>query len=410
MTDETIGWENLSPQEMTARLQALAGKGEPDLAPFRAALQVPGVAEVAVRLLGEFSIQEAWDLLEEIAEANKVLRKEARRAQHRMRTRGFRPTGETRPAPSRRVIRALATGFNSEGQQLLRVLQEAPLGMLRSIRFVVTSDGIEDIAITVGNRRDMERALAELEAGLSALRGFLVHVPLAYVARRVRQASEKMGAAGRPLPLRYNEALEVLAGVPDDPWPAELDEPVPRPTPAEVERLLREDIFASWYLEPDSLNRFAQEWIRITSAIPPETEEGVPNLSLIQARGRMTARIIEELCDAATCRRYQEQLQEQARLFLFLGEGDLARLAARCAREFDQVPPEENLFLRGLVEKSMDQTLLWLRERQRREEEEREPWELREDASGRLWVPRKPSPKEGETDSTTELWLPGQDR
>ncbi|MGC8874914.1 MAG: hypothetical protein ACP5SI_10785 [Chloroflexia bacterium] len=405
MTDERVNWETISPREMVARLRARVAWGEAvDLEPFRVALERPEVAEEALALLADLFTQEAWDLLEKVAETNRALRKAARRAQHRMRTRGFRPQEKRAPARPK-VVRVLATSFNELGEQILRVVQEAPLGMLRSVNVLLSAKGIEGITTLTANREDLQKMFSEFEQSSAEMPGFLVEVNLPYVARRVWGAAARMREAGRPLPYNYQEVEELFVGVPEDPWPAELDEDLSRPSPDEADRLLREAIFAPWHLREEKLQPFAKEWFKITEAIPPLTEDNLPNLAFVQARGQMTARIIETMFDAATCSRFREQLQEEARLYLFFGRADLARLAARCAREFDTVPLAENTFLRTLVERSMDAVLLMIANR---EEEEREPWKKIEEAGG-LWVPRPAPPEEGEKAAKSSLWVPGMD-
>lgn len=409
MTNERADWEAMAPEEMVSCLRTLVARGDAvDLQPFRVALERPALAEEALRLLGDLCTQEAWDLLETVAETNRTLRKAARRAQHRMRARGFRPQIEKRAPTPPKVVRVVATGFNEQGEQILRVFQEAPLGMLRSVRFLLAFDGIEDIAILVANRKDMEEALAILEERLAEVPGFLVDVSLGYVARRVQTAAARMRDAGKPLPYGYEEAVALFDGVPEDPWPAELDEDLTRPSPSEADRLLKEALFASWHLAEEKVKPFAREWIKIGGAIPQFTEENLPNLALLEARGRMTTRIIEELFDTATCLRFQEQLREQARLFLFSGLTEQARLAARCAREFDTVSPSENNFLRTLVGRSMEAALVAIVERERQEMQEQGPWARLEEAGG-LWVPRPTPPEEGEEPAKPSLWLPGMD-
>ncbi len=398
---------DLPPAESHAYLVALAEQeGAAALETLRLALEMPALAAAAIDALAEVPDQEAWDLLEGVVQSKAALRKDARRAQHRLRSRGFSPAAPARAAAPPAFERAQASFFDHTGAQFLRLVQPAPLGMLRYGSFIVSPEGLIECLYILANRSDVEGSIA-LEDEQFA--GNLVEMGRPYIARRVQQAVARSQELKEPLPEDYFDAAHLLEGAPEDPTPPGLalsDQPV---TPTEAHRLLRHRTMLAWLFAPEDMDAYVDEWLHIVEFEPTRIEEGLTNLGAIQARGRLAARIIGDLGDEATCRQLAEQLVEQARLLACLGEGDLADIAARSAAGLERNPPLEDTFLRALIDESMGLAVRAAMEEE--EEEERGPWEVRRGAAGDLWVPWQADEEEGEDEeepSAPRLWLPGQ--
>lgn len=408
--DELAQLRDLPPAEARQRLIAVAReKGTAALEALQAALAVPALAEAALDALAEVADQAAWDALERVAaEGPAALRKAARRAQHRLRSRGFSPAVPAAPVASPAVEQARASYFDSVGAQFLRLVRPATLGMVRYASFITGPEGLLECTYTLASRADLAAALGEEDKQFG---GELVELDLAYIARRVRQAVARSREGSKPLPRHYAEAARLLEDAAEDVTPAELvatalDTPV---TLQEAARLIHHRSLGRWILDPERLAPYAGDWLHLLEYQPARTQEGLPNLGAIQARGQISARIIADLYDAATMRRLAEQLAEQARVFFASGEQDLAGLALRSATELERQPGPDNAFLHVLVEESMELAVRALRAKE--EEQARGPWVPAEGTANPLWVPRpaEPEKEEGEQEKPApRLWLPGQ--
>jgi hypothetical protein len=408
--EEYAHLRELAPGEARKRLIALAREQGPTaLAALRAALEEPVLAEAALEALAEVPVQEAWDLLEQAAQAETAgLRKAARRSQHRLRSRGFRPapiTPHQETAPT--VEQARATSFDTTGNQFLRLVRSAALGMGHYANFIVGPEGLVECNHVLINRADLDDILAEEDADFGEE---LVKVGLAYVARRARAAAARNRAAGKALPRDWPEAARLLEDAPEDPLPAELAAAAAQEaavTPRDGARLLRHPRMARWLLDTERLAPYAEEWLHLVQYQPIRTEEGLPNLGAIQSQGQLVGRILADLGDAATVQRLAEQLGEQARLFYAQGDHDLAGLALRCSAGLEQRPGPDNPFLRALVEVSMNLAVRLVQEAI--QEEAQGPWIQAGGTAGPLWVPRPAAPEEDEEEKPApRLWLPGQ--
>jgi hypothetical protein len=402
----------LAPADARKRLLSLAReKGTAALETLQAALGEPALAEAALDALAEVPVQEAWDLLEHSAQSGPAgRRKGARRAQHRLRSRGFRPAPiapRQKAAPT--VEQARASSFDMAGAQFLRLVRSATLGMVRYASFIVGPEGLLECHYALANRSDVESAIASEDGTMGA---DLVEMGLAYLARRARQAAERSRAGGKALPRDWPEAAWLLEDAPEDSPPAELAVAAAQAAPlvpGEATRLVQHRTLARWIWEPERLAPYARDWLHLLQYQPARTEEGLPNLSTLQARGQMTARIVADLCDAATMRRLAEQLAEQSRMLFALGERDLAGLALRCATGLEEHPGADDPFLRTLVEESMGIAVQLLQKQE--EEAASGPWVPAGDAANPLWVPRPAEPErkeDAEEKPASRLWLPGQ--
>ncbi len=389
-----------------ARLKEIAReKGAASLELLRAALEVPDLAEAAVEALGEVPAQEAWDLLEREARGGggTKLRKHARRAQHRLRSRGFRPLTAAREQAHPVVEQARASFFDFRGAQMFHVVVPAPLGLVRYVGFMIFPEGLADCVSLLTDRAGLEEFLALEDERTGEV---MVEMGLAYVTRRVRQAVERSRESRSPLPEEYLDAARVLQDAPADEEPEELAAvPVtPEVSLGEAYELLRHRSMLRWPLPPKQMSPYVDRWMRLAEHQPVRTEEGLTNLGAVQVLGRMAAEIIADLFDEEARRRFVVQLREQARMLHVMGEKRLAGISLRAAAGLEQHPVAEAPFLRALIDISMDDAI---REAQE-EKEERGPWVSRETQSGRLWVPRPPAGDEEEDRPPSSLWLPGQ--
>lgn len=384
---------SLARQEKSAALETL-----------RLALEVPALVPAAVEALGEVPDQEAWDLLESVAVGKTDLRKAARRAQHRLRSRGFAPAVVRPEKPPEAPGRAWASYFDHEGCQYLRLTRPATLGMLHFAAFIVSFQDLETADYVLAGREEIEELLAEQDEHIGTR---LVEVNPAHVARRVRQAVARSQEHGKDLSEDYPRAARLLEGIPEETEPEELlAVPETRPSKGETLNLVFHPSMFSWLFPPADLETYVEEWRDTAEHQPVHTEEGLLNLDYIQAQGRMASRILADLYDADLQARLPEQLREEAYLLYILGEKELAGIARRCASLLGTCPAAEDPFLRALVDASMSVAVLQAVEK---EEEEEEEWTPRESPGGFLWVPRPTKREEGEKEPPPRLWLPGQE-
>lgn len=398
-----------SPAAARQRLRTLAReRGAAALAILQGALEVPTLAEAAIEALAEVPDQGAWDILEQIARQGPAgRRKAARRAQHRLRSRGFLPQDTAvppSPAPTFEQVRA--SFFDRIGAQFLRLVQPAALGMVRYASFLVGPEGLLECEYALVSRIDLDHGLAAEDEQFGE---DLIEVSPAYIARRVRQAVERSRAGGHALPQAYSAAAQILEGIPDDVLPACLAAAADTAavSPSQANALVRHRSMVRWLLLDKEMSSYAEDWLRIVQSQPLLTQEGLPNLAALQSRGKLAARIIGDRCDEAMVRRLAEQLTEQARLLAALGEEKLAAVALGCAAGLEKNPGPDNPFLRALVDESMEILVQIAQDREEEEEEEDGPWVST--GPGALWVPRPAEPKDEEEESPARrLWLPGQ--
>ncbi len=400
MTDEQVPPEELywTPQQ----LRALAREqGAAALETIRQALERAELAEAAVVALGEIPTQSAWDLLEEMAQ-DRRLRKTARRAQHRLRSRGFRPVARERPPtpPAEEVLLAQVSNFDYVGSQLLRLVRQASLGMRRFVTLLLSPTGLRDAYYVLIGRVDVEAILRDQEDFFGG-RLILVDVEPGYIARRLRQAAERNNERGNPLPEDYFDARTCLEGFSEDPWAEKAAAMAPlsgRPSQRELDALFRHPLLREWYLPEEHLDSYAERWEDLVEVNPIEIE-GVLNLGMLRARGALTEQIIKDRIDEEARRRWEEQLYEQGVIFLAMGEEALARTALLCWQNLQEEQPADNLFLRHLVAVSMARFF--------QIEREIKAAELEEEQWGGLWIPRPPE-EEDEESPLDGLWLPGR--
>ncbi len=395
---------SLGPAEIRDYLVSLARQEKSAaLETLRCALKVPALAEVAVEALGEVPDQEAWELLERVAAEMSDLRKAARRAQHRLRSRGFAPAAVRLEKPET-LGRAWASYFDRVGNQYLRLTRPAPLGMLRFGAFIVSFRGLETADYILAGREEVEMLLAREDERFGER---MVEMSPAYVAYRVRQAVARSHEHGKALPEDYPEAARLLEDIPEEAEPQEpLAVPEDRPSSGEIMRLFSHPSMFSWLFSPKELEPYVEEWMDMLEYQPYHTEDGLLNLWVIQLRGQIAARILTELYDENLRARLPEQLHEQTRLFDALGERELAGIARRCVSTLGTCPATEDPFLRALVDASMASAVSLAME-----EAEEEVWTLTERPGWALWLPqaRPTGGEEGEKGEAEppRLWLPG---
>ncbi len=400
---------SLSPAEIRDYLVSLARQEKSAaLETLRLALEVPALAPAAVEALGEVPDQEAWDLLENVATGKTDLRKAARRAQHRLRSRGFAPAVARPEKPLETSGRAWASYFDHVGCQYLRLTRPAVLDMLHFAAFIVSFQGLETTDYVLAGREEIEELLAEEDKRVGTR---LVEVNPAYVARRVRQAVAHSREHGIDLPEDYPRAARLLEDIPEETEPEELSAvPEILPSQAETMNLVSHPSMFSWFFPPADLGTYVEEWLETVAYQPARTEEGLLNLDYIQAQGRIVSRILTDLYNADLQARLPEQLREEAYLLDILGEKELAGIARRCASFLGSCPATEDPFLRALVDASM--LLAVLLAVGKEEEEEEEEWTPWESPGGFLWVPRPAEGEKGEGEEEEpppRLWLPGQE-
>lgn len=402
----------LDPAEAAERLLSLAHEqGSTALQTLRDAAEIPSAIKAAIDILGDTPTQQAWDALERLSRkgGKGPARKLARRAQHRLRSRGFRPATPAPQETSPQVERAQSSFLDIGGDQFMRLVVRAPLGMLRYAGFIASPEGLLRCFYLVAGRRDIEEMLAAQDARFGQ---DLVEMDLAYIARRVRQAAAVNRERGSSLPEDYLEAARLLEGAPEDRWPEELTAAAlgGRVSPNEATDLLTHRSMWGVLPHPEQMAPYARDWLRVLERQPSQTDERVTNLGIVQSRGQLTGRFIGEFYDEDGRRRLQEQLREQSRLLFALGEKQRAAVAVRGAASLDEDPTPGNALLRKLAERALELTVEILEQQEEEEEARRSPWMRAASESSPLWVPR-PAEDTGEEEEEPppRLWLPGQE-
>ena len=327
-------------------------------------------ALAAVAGLGGLRSVEAARALQEVAEraASKEVRKEARRALHRLRAVGVvvedaHPVVATLHRPALNPFAAQATSVDGAGHRLLFIGLEAPGGTAYLLQALLHEvDGLQDFSIRDTSRRRITTWLAEQRAG----RGrddqgpALVHVevPVRYALHLLAEAVGLAEARGRSLPHEFLAWRDRLP---------RLDEPVERALvyeelSAAEARLAPNLLDASPAVleEPECLAwAFAYEEMQPYLADLRRRQQSVIVLSG-QAEGEqqenVLRRAISELVTPERRQGLKRRLEETALIFLRTGRELAAKRALAAAVHLDAGSGTLltlHPFVRALVERSI---------------------------------------------------------
>lgn len=321
------------------------------------------LAEAAIEALGNVGALSAADALAELVEelTDKDLRTAARRAAHRLATRGIRaqPRGAARPAfggPTATLYRAVASAYDGTGTRSLWLSAERALGA--AYRIVIQLNDVAGLTECEGRDTSRKR-MAEQE---TAMRGqdpaAWAELPVEYGRQLVQAGVELARAAGHALPVHYALWAPII-GEAEPPFGEALIyreinafEAQMHPTwQSEAAQLFEQPEIESWFFLPEQVKKWAgrlEEGPAQRLVITPETEEG--------RHARILREAIAELLPPAALHGLRRRLEETAYIFLRTDRDLDARRAVATAVTIEQERPlrPPHPFLRLLIERSID--------------------------------------------------------
>ena len=308
----------------------------------------PVVLAVAVEGLGECPSPAAAARLAELAEAPglaKELRRSARRALHRLRSRGLAAPvppvhHSTQPAARPAVAHYQATqgllsAVDATGVQAVRVAVERPEPDLILVFAIIDPQrGMVRCSATETSRRAAREAYANIRADQP---DEWVEAPGDYALFRLHEAAAVHHSTGTPLPSEYQLYAAALDRVPvahDRPLiyqrlePAELVAAIP--TGDRLEALLSTFPIDSWALGEGKLDELAAEAKGIKQSrivLSPAAQR--------DREDQIRRRAWELALDDVAIAQLKRSLEETAFYFLARGKRDLAVTAAQAALALD---------------------------------------------------------------------------
>ncbi len=317
----------------------------------------------AIEALGDVSVPSAADAVADLVEelTDKNLRTAARRAAHRLATRGIPPrqraaAGPAPGVPSATLYRAVASAYDGTGTRSLWLSADRPLG--NAYRIVIQLNDVAGLAECEGRDTSRKR-MAEQEA---EMRGqdpaAWVELPLDYARQLVQEGVELARASGRTLPVHY-ALWALMISEPEAPFHEAMVcqeinafEAQMHPTwQSEAAQLFEQPEIESWFFLPEQIKKWAERLEEAPAqrlVITPETEEA--------RQARILREAIAELLPPAALHGLRRRLEETAYIFSRTDRDLDARRAVAAAVTIEQERPlrPPHPFLRLLIERSID--------------------------------------------------------
>jgi hypothetical protein len=321
------------------------------------------LAEAAIEALGDISVATAADVLGELVEelADKNLRTVARRAAHRLATRGIRPkpradSGRPVGGPTATLYRAVGSAYDGTGTRSLWLSAERPLGA--AYRIVLQLNDVAGLTECEGRDTSRKR-MAEQETAMRAQDpAAWVELPVEYARQLVQESVELTRVGGGPLPVHY-ALWAPMIGEAESPFKEALVyqeinafEAQMHPTwQTEAPQLFEQPEIESWFFLPDQVKKWAARLQDNPSArlvITLETEDA--------RHARLLREAIAELLPPPALHGLRRRLEETAYIFLRTDRDLDARRAVTAAVTLEQERPlrPPHPFLRHLIERSID--------------------------------------------------------
>ena len=333
------------PADALAEVGArLARSGEPDELLRLAESSDPAVLTVAVEGLGECPSPDAARRLAELAEApelDKELRRSARRALHRLRSRGMAVPAApvhhpaqppVRPAAVRyQAVQGLLSAVDATGFQAVRVAVERPEPDLVLVFAIIDPNrGIVRCSATEASRRAARESYAAIRVDQP---DEWVEAPGDYALYRIREAIAINQSSGTPLPSEYQlyaATLDRVAVAYDRPLIYQrlelVDLVAAIPTGDRLDALLEAFPISAWALGEGKLDELAAEAKAIKQSrivISPAAQR--------EREDQIRRRAWELALDEKAVAHLKRSLEETAFYFLARGHRDLAVTAAQAA-------------------------------------------------------------------------------
>lgn len=323
----------------------------------------PELAAPAVEALGGIRSVPAAEVLQELAETlpGRELRKQARRALHRLSQAGIRPP-ERAPtpqpvAPAQRtgIYRAYTTLPDGTGSREVVLGLQLPMqGRYLAVAHLNEAAGLQDFAATRMTQRRFERYVAELAEQDGLL---LTQIPAEWAQRLLADAVAANRRSGHPIPLQFSTFRDAIGQARPDVQPPiynVLSETEVRLRPDLLERspsLLELPEFAGWLLDPDDIRPQAEEWRRAREgpiALPPSAVE--------ERQRRALDAVIDAHLSGEAADRLRRRLEEVGWAFYQHGRQAEARVAVAAAatlRPDGGIPPRQHPFIRAIAASSL---------------------------------------------------------
>src|SRR5581483_9172868 len=287
----------------------------------------------------------ALSYLAEAPELSRELRKEARRALHRLRTAGVAletphlVVAVGRPSAEATIAEAWASSYDPQGERMLRLLVERPTGLFAFSLIVHEQRGIIDALGTNSTRRRFREDLEEArERGPEG--SDIVQIPAEYARQLVQEAEQLNAASGTPLPSDFARN-RALIGQPERSFERALIYEQVSPVDVrfnpqwleESPHLLEQAEFAGWIFPPQAVAPYLDESEQRRSSqvvLLGETRE--------QRSEQVFRRALAELLSPAARQGLKRRLEETAYILAQKGRMHAARLAVAAALAFESAP------------------------------------------------------------------------
>jgi hypothetical protein len=287
------------------------------------------------------------------ADADRSVRRAARRALYRLAQRGVAPAPPAAPRPvvqrqGERAIRAWLSGVDGSGSRATWIVFEGAYGGLRLCSLILNDTlGITEVAGGDITKKRLERELAALRE--SQKLPWVETDP----ARAVGLVAEALGlhaAKATPPPAAFAPWLTSFASSP----PAEPPSLPESPDPALLEQsatLLDRPELAGWFLDPESVQSDAVELLQTR-----ESRLVLSDQLKAEREAAIVDRVIERELDDAGRRLWARRLAEMALVLGGAGEPEAAALAQAVAAALVAASPEPRRlpFVRALAARALE--------------------------------------------------------
>jgi hypothetical protein len=319
-----------------------------------------------IEALGRRADPRAASLLTLLAASagSRAVRKEARRALHRLRAAGAaieapRPHATLAP-PARpdaqRLTPSLARASLSDGSgsRLLWLLYERPLGGAYGFSMVLNEvQGVRDADLADTTRkRALERfARTEQQIGLPT-----VDLPTEYAEQLVGEADALSRQRAATLPREYQAYLRLVGQPPPAPTRALVYTALPtaetilnRGLISETPRLFELDELKGWFFDLAPLEPFVREWRQSGSSLlvlSPQAQS--------ERRGRVVTDALRAVMTPELTQGLRRRFEESAYVLARLGHEWQARLLVAAAEGLDHANVTTHPLLRAMMERTLE--------------------------------------------------------
>jgi hypothetical protein len=319
-----------------------------------------------VEALSTMAAPEAATLLSQIAATTdaKELQKAARRALHRLKTRGIdiarvlpqEPRKSVLEVPKLPLVASLASQIDFDGTRALYLARRRPFSGLILVSLIINDQyGVVNCHALPVTKKELTHLLTDIRSD-----DRLTHVdlPPSYAQQLVEESYQRNLSTGRPAPADF-QGMRDLIGTPETRWE---QPPIYHVVNAEEVRgqlsllalsasLLDLKELQGWHLAPDLLHKYREDVRRATDS--PIIVSQVLQQERVDA---LQKEAIRGIVDAEQRARYRARLEETAYLLWQTKRPDEAKraLAGALALQAEGADPAEHPFLKVLFVRSVE--------------------------------------------------------